>query len=1250
MRVIHYFNKFTISKILILVLVLGLVVFNVTPGIRVFASFAGGGMGAIGYSSGPGYKFEGLYTVAQNYRKLESNSANVYVISDYSNAPTIWIKRAEVNSGGPFYVKHYYKVYDDNESEIEELSSATGRTSNYSYNDEYETSTLDINLRGKYTDHIFELYNVDSTGSGPGENLLETIPIRLTYADYNKDKIPSVTISDIRQAGQHLSATNPYGGDYWYVQYDNRLDLEIDYHVENLLPGMYFRTYVNYGEVILDSEASDVTVKYYATPYSYSPQTPYHNFYAFSSSYLQNYEGHSRVQFNSSTQNEIPYFDIEMIDRETGENINTSTYSNSDIINIDTLNYTEKPLAVKIKGYNYTENEEYTLNLTLSSRIGEPAHQTITKTGAELNNSVIIPYEQEIGPIKIQDLLAKPMNAQGYDVLCNIGYSTKGLGFWYYPSNFWVTADMFNSNGESFIQNSIIGSGAGDAGLIYGAVSSINIRESLLTDKIYLGLNTVESEFENYDYYLFRSDNTNNDFTTKEFLSKGIINTNTPTLISVGNLPKSGTTYSAVLTHDDTVDFVYHFQVNLGGGEASGVLKPLIFNATSDTSPVYIGGIGSFSTVFDSPTDVQILMEDADPEKTYRLEVEGMNSEYAFSNEINGALLDGSTTLFTLPAQSASDTITNKAYGVAIFSENQLVSESHFSVSYTDSEDNLNQNHAYNDLLKAAYNQITNHQIPEGSFSTTLTAPESIEGEFDVYLSVEDYDQIIGSCVGICGIVGELEYDHTKLELVSAEALAGFEIEHGDKIVLYKSTGVEEGTNIMKLTFRNFGMSANETATITFKNIEGSDGVDNIPTDPTSVSVKYEVPFRFIRSHVFSAEGYEINSRAGAKESESANSTAYQLSTELLDMNDKVTIYYDGYGFESNTAYSYTLTNVGTNQTVTTGTVTGQELNNGSLYISSISPSVSSNSDYVLTVYDGNTLIYTYTDNFWLNSDPDLYIELGYGYSKAGIVDGSHVAPYGNDIKTVIKTNGLEDSTTYQIEYKITDYKSCIDSQDENGYVLNCTEDDSAHHAVETISLTGAELKAGAEIILPAPQPTTTSRNIVFSIKNPDQSSPIQTLRFNDVNLSFVNSDDIIDSMDDYRADDMVINKISPNTSTNGLSENLFLKDGYHLVFAAEDSSPLAENALIGTGSKIIVKDSHNQSVLEYTAKIKGDTSGDGKVTILDLVQTKRHLAGVSQLEGIHAEAGDVTSSGSIGITDVVKICRHVAGLEEIRQ
>ena len=60
--------------------------------------------------------------------------------------------------------------------------------------------------------------------------------------------------------------------------------------------------------------------------------------------------------------------------------------------------------------------------------------------------------------------------------------------------------------------------------------------------------------------------------------------------------------------------------------------------------------------------------------------------------------------------------------------------------------------------------------------------------------------------------------------------------------------------------------------------------------------------------------------------------------------------------------------------------------------------------------------------------------------------------------------------------------------------------------------------------------------------------------------------------------------------------------------------------------------------VRSYTLIVTGDTNGDGKINITDMIAVKASVLKKSQLTGAYAKACDVNGDGKVNITDFIKI------------
>ena len=106
---------------------------------------------------------------------------------------------------------------------------------------------------------------------------------------------------------------------------------------------------------------------------------------------------------------------------------------------------------------------------------------------------------------------------------------------------------------------------------------------------------------------------------------------------------------------------------------------------------------------------------------------------------------------------------------------------------------------------------------------------------------------------------------------------------------------------------------------------------------------------------------------------------------------------------------------------------------------------------------------------------------------------------------------------------------------------------------------------------------------------------------------------------------------------------NLLIKNGAsEVVIKDKDNKVLSDSSLIGTGSTIIIT-SGNETIT-YTVIIKGDTSGDGKITILDLLQIQKHIKGDKKFTGCYSLSSDTSGDGKITILDLLQVQKHIKG------
>lgn len=113
------------------------------------------------------------------------------------------------------------------------------------------------------------------------------------------------------------------------------------------------------------------------------------------------------------------------------------------------------------------------------------------------------------------------------------------------------------------------------------------------------------------------------------------------------------------------------------------------------------------------------------------------------------------------------------------------------------------------------------------------------------------------------------------------------------------------------------------------------------------------------------------------------------------------------------------------------------------------------------------------------------------------------------------------------------------------------------------------------------------------------------------------------------------ISKITVGTTVSTLLSYLNEKE-YVDVFD-KNGSNLSGEKILATGMTAGIVDD-GTVVKRYTIVVTGDTNGDGKINITDMIAVKACTLKKSDLSGAYEKAGDVNGDGKINITDFIKV------------
>jgi hypothetical protein len=127
------------------------------------------------------------------------------------------------------------------------------------------------------------------------------------------------------------------------------------------------------------------------------------------------------------------------------------------------------------------------------------------------------------------------------------------------------------------------------------------------------------------------------------------------------------------------------------------------------------------------------------------------------------------------------------------------------------------------------------------------------------------------------------------------------------------------------------------------------------------------------------------------------------------------------------------------------------------------------------------------------------------------------------------------------------------------------------------------------------------------------------------------------------------ISKVGVGSAASDVLNGINFTGGtYGKVLNADGSE---NSGIVGTGNQLVIYNSSGSQVAQYTFVIYGDLNGDGKIDVYDLIYMRRHLLGISQLQGAYYTAAD-TNRGNDGVDvyDLIYLRRHLLDIAYISQ
>ncbi|MCR3922356.1 MAG: Ig-like domain-containing protein, partial [Firmicutes bacterium] len=127
-------------------------------------------------------------------------------------------------------------------------------------------------------------------------------------------------------------------------------------------------------------------------------------------------------------------------------------------------------------------------------------------------------------------------------------------------------------------------------------------------------------------------------------------------------------------------------------------------------------------------------------------------------------------------------------------------------------------------------------------------------------------------------------------------------------------------------------------------------------------------------------------------------------------------------------------------------------------------------------------------------------------------------------------------------------------------------------------------------------------------------------------------------------ANSLIVSKLTAGMTAAELLTSINEKDHVRIY---GDTAEISGDVPLGTGLSLKIMD-ESVVIKTYAIIVTGDTNGDGKISVTDMITTKAQLLGSNTLKGEALYAADTNGDGKVSITDFIQIKAHILGKETI--
>lgn len=165
----------------------------------------------------------------------------------------------------------------------------------------------------------------------------------------------------------------------------------------------------------------------------------------------------------------------------------------------------------------------------------------------------------------------------------------------------------------------------------------------------------------------------------------------------------------------------------------------------------------------------------------------------------------------------------------------------------------------------------------------------------------------------------------------------------------------------------------------------------------------------------------------------------------------------------------------------------------------------------------------------------------------------------------------------------------------------------------------------------------TTNLNVVVTAQNgTTRTYTISVIKVSDTSTV----SDIISKLD-VRLNGDILSGIKVDTNIVALNNSIKKTSPSATVTFRNSSGNIISEGILRTGDKVTIKTLANDEKT-FIIAVNGDVSGDGAITILDLLKVQKHLLKSAVLTGANLTAADVNKDSVVNLVDLLKVQKYL--------